>query len=264
MNLVRILSVSVALGVLPLTALGCSAPADDDGGTASSALGAGKLTASELASVKAELRDIAYADIDREESFEAVRDEIQPLVDKLAKHFGKKSAASKLPLVAGAWRQIWSDFPYPMSFFVKMDRRQVYQVVSTDGHYYNLGDQRSFLIFPTTGVLRGKYELAGDRLNVQFTRVGFRFGKLDRDDDLEVYADDVERGAKSIFGIPGGGRAPKGPVGIKGTLETLYVDADLRIERGSQEDFLDEDGNVLVPGTQDKLFILDRVVTPVK
>ena len=248
-------------------AAGCSSPVDDrDADTASeSALTTStKLSAAELADTKAELRAIAYANIEQMRDFDGVRAEIQPLVDKLAKHFGRRPASAKVPLVAGAWHQIWSDFPYPGTSLIKMDPRQVYQVVSSDGHYYNLGDQRAFYVLPTTGILRGAWELDGDALRVHFTDVGFRFGRLKRNADLVEMADELESGDLSKLGLPGGGAAPKGPVGIYGSLETLYVDADLRIERGSQDDYLDASGNVLVPGTTDKLFILDRVNVPVK
>lgn len=259
--MLRISSVSL-LASMALAVAGCSSPAEDDEGISAEAL-TGKLTPAELAAAKADLRAIAYANISQMDQFDAVRAEIDPIVTKLRRHFGNRSAASKLPLVAGAWRQIWSDFPYPGTSLVKMDPTQVYQVVSSEGHYYNIGDQRSFFVFPTTGVLRGSYELEGNQLRVQFTNVGFRFGKLKANTDLVAYADAFESGARSYLGIPGGGQAPKGPVGISGTLETLYVDADLRIERGGQDDFY-EDGVVAVEGTSNKLFILDRVTVPAK
>lgn len=262
----RIASLLFVVGSLVSSlALGCSSPADDEPSQAESALTPStKLAPAALAQTKADLRAIAYAHIDQVRDFDEVRSELQPLVDKLARHFGTRSAASKVPLVAGAWHQIWSDFPYPGTPLVKMDPRQVYQVVSPDGHYYNLGDERALLVLPTTGILRGAWELDGQALRVHFTDVGFRFGRLKRNTDLVGMADDLESGALSKLGLPGGGAAPKGPVGIYGSLETLYVDADLRIERGGQEDYLDAAGNVLVPGTSDKLFILDRVNVPVK
>ena len=81
---------------------------------------------------------------------------------------------------------------------------------------------------------------------------------------VERLADGLETGDSYYLGLPGGGAAPNGPVGIKGTLETVYVDGDLRVERGTQEDFKDASGKVLVQGYGVKLFVLDRVTTPVK
>ncbi len=252
------MSVSMAVALM-----GCSSPSEDDEGVSAEAL-TGKLARAELEATKADLRAIAYANIRQTDQFDAVRAEIDPIVTKLRRHFGSRSPTpSELPLVAGAWRQIWSDFPYPGTSLVKMDPTQVYQVVSSEGHYYNIGEQRAFFVFPTTGVLRGSYELDGNKLRVQFTNVGFRFGKLKANTDLVAYAAAFENGARSYLSIPGGGQAPKGPVGISGTLETLYVDADLRIERGGQDDFY-EDGVVAIEGTSNKLFILDRVSIPAK
>lgn len=219
----------------------------------------GKLSVSELAATKAQLRAICNANTTRTDNLEEVRADVDPLVAKLAKHFGTRPAAQKVPLVAGAWRQIWSDYPYPMAPFVDMDLSQVYQVVSADGHYWNLGDSRALGFLGLTGVLRGSWVADGTKLRIQFTNSGFRFGRLAKGVDLVSYADDLESGERTYVGLPGGG-----PVGISGTLETLYVDGDLRVERGTQDEFRDEDGNVKRPAIGAKYFILDRVQIPAK
>lgn len=48
------------------------------------------------------------------------------------------------------------------------------------------------------------------------------------------------------------------------TLETLYVDADLRVDQGTQQDVIADDGTVAVPGYGPKIFVLDRVSKPAK
>jgi PAP_fibrillin len=256
---------SVVLASLPasLALFGCASASDaDDLGNNSAELGT--LSAAELARTKAALREIANANTTRTDNYAQVRAQVQPLVDKLAKHFGVRPASAKLPLIKGAWKQSWSDFPFMMNGFNKMDLNQVYQVVSEDGYYYNLGDSTAFFFLGTTGVLRGAYTTNGTKLNIEFTNVGFKFGRLSKSRDLVSYASAFEAGTTTSIGIPGGGRAPKGPVGIKGTLETLYADADLRIERGTQTAFTDESGAVLIPGIGEKIFLLDRVTMPVK
>lgn len=248
---------------LPLSAsvFGCAAStADDDVASTSSSLTT--LSPAELAATKAKVRAIANANMTRTDNVEAVRAQLDPLVAKLAAHFGDRPVSAKLPLVEGAWRQLWTDFPYPMAPFLTMDSTQVYQVVTSDGYYYNLGDNRAFGLFGLTGVLRGAYVANGNKLNIQFTNSGFRFGRLAKGEDLFALATGLESGDRSYLSLPGGGKAPNGPVGISGTLETLYVDADLRIERGTQNDF--SDGNVTRPGVGPKFFILDRVSTPAK
>ncbi len=250
--------------ILPLTMLGCASEQADEGvDTASSELG-GTLSAAELAATKAALRAVSNANMTRTDNVASVRAQVDPLVDKLARHFGRRTVAAKLPLVAGAWRQLWTDFPYPMTSFLSMDSRQVYQVVSADGHYWNIGDQKAIGFLGLTGVLRGKYSASGTKLAIEFTAVGFRFGRLGRNVGLVDLADDLESGDSYYLSLPGGGAAPKGPVGIKGTLETVYVDGDLRVDRGTQEDFKDETGKVIVPGYGAKIFVLDRVSTPAK
>lgn len=242
----------------------CAAPAGEESGTTSSALSDGQLTPAELSATKAEVRRIALANTQRQDNLDVVRAELDPLVDRLARHFGTRPAIAKLPLVAGAWRQMWSDFPYQMNPILRSDAAQVYQVVSADGYYYNLGDNRAFGFLGLTGVLRGAYEPDGSRLRIGFTDVGYRLGLLRDDEDLAQFANDLESGCRGYFGIPGGGRAPRGPVGIRGTLETVYVDADLRIDRGTQDDFADENGTVVVPGVGVKLFVLEKADTPIK
>jgi hypothetical protein len=260
----RSAAVALLLSVLPVVMLGCaSEQADDAAETTSSELG-GTLSASELAATKAALRAVSNANMTRTDNAAAVRAQVDPLIEKLSRHFGRRSAAAKLPLVAGAWRQIWTDFPYPMTPFLSMDARQVYQVVSADGHYWNIGDEKAIGFLGLTGVLRGKFSPSGTKLAIEFTAVGFRFGRLGKHDDLVELADGLESGDSYYVGLPGGGAAPNGPVGIKGTLETLYVDGDLRVERGTQEDFKDASGKVLVEGYGTKIFVLDRVTVPVK
>ncbi|MBS2020582.1 MAG: hypothetical protein JST00_47440 [Deltaproteobacteria bacterium] len=261
-------SFALLLSLAPLTlgvlAAGCSAEtSEEDVDTASSDL-TGKLTPAQLAATKAQLRAIANANMTRTDNFAAVRTQVDPLVEKLARHFGQRSATQKIPLVAGAWRQLWSDYPYPMTPFISMDPTQVYQVVSASGHYWNVGDQKALGFLGLTGVLRGKFEPSGTKIALEFTAVGFRFGRVSRGTDLVGFADDLESGDAYYLPTPGGGKAPRGPVGIKGTLETLYVDADLRVDRGTQEDFVDGQGAVLVPGYGPKIFVLDRVVAPAK
>jgi hypothetical protein len=250
---------------LSFSVVACAVPAAEDTAQVSSSLSTdGQLTDGELAATKAEVRRIALANTLRQDNLDAVRAELDPLVDRLARHFGARPATAKLPLVAGAWRQMWSDFPYQMNPILRMDAAQIYQVVSSDGYYYNLGDDRAFGFLGLTGVLRGEYTPDGARLRVAFTDVGYRLGLLRDDDDLVRLASDIEGGCRGYFRVPGGGRAPRGPVGIRGTLETVYVDGDLRIERGTQDDFVDDAGAVVVPGVGVKLFVLERVETPIK
>lgn len=259
----KVLSFGIAAATLALS-IGCStSTTDDDTDSTSSALGA--LSPAQLAATKQAVRDIAYAHIESADDAAAVRGQLEPLLQKLAAHYGKKSASTKLSAVAGAWHQIWSDFPYPSVSFLTTDNAQIYQIVSPNGFYYNVGNTKALGIFGLTSVLRGSYEPAGPRVNVEFTKVGYRFGKLAKNEDLVAFANGLEDQSRYVVPLPGGGAAPKGPVGIDGTLETVYVDGDLRVDLGTQAPYRDANGNVLVPGvTPPRYFVLDRVSTPVE
>jgi hypothetical protein len=247
---------------LSLALTGCSGAVEGDDVTIES--GEGMLTAAEVAATKAQIRAIALPNIERLDNLPQVRAQLDPLVQKLARHYGQRSATAKLRLVAGAWREIWTDQPYPMMWFRQMDYKQIYQVVSPNGHYWNLGDDKLIGFIGTTGALRGKYAPNGTKIELEFTRTGFRFGRLPKGQDLVKLASDIESGATGIISIPGGGQAPNGPIGIQGSLETVYVDGDMRIDIGNQYDFKDASGKVLTPGVKNRLFVLDRVKVPVK
>lgn len=221
------------------------------------------LSPRELADTKQALRALALQNMNRVDNLKEVRAKMYPLITKLTAHFGEQPAKRKLPLVVGAWRQLWSDYPYPKVPFVKMDAAQIYQVVSPNGHYWNIGDEIVGGMLGLTGVLRGAFESSGNLLKIRFTKVGFRIGRLERTDDLIKLANGLESGRVFYLPTPGGGRAPRGPVNIRGTLETLYVDSDLRIERGTQANYT-ENGRVLVKGYGPKIFILDRAFFPTK
>ncbi|MFO0679371.1 MAG: PAP/fibrillin family protein [Polyangiaceae bacterium] len=236
-------------------AAGCSASPD----VGSVSFASTRLSAQELARTKAELRRITTSNMTRTDNLDEVRVQVEPLVAKLAAHFGDRPASDKLPLVAGAWRQLWSDYPYPMAPFLTMDLSQVYQVVSEDGYYWNVGESSAFSLFGVTGVLRGRYEEDGSKLRIAFTESGFRIGRLPRRTQLVPYAESLEDGSLWRFGLPGGG-----PVGVSGTLETLYVDEDLRVERGTQDEQRAADGSVTRPAIGEKYFVLDRVTSPVR
>jgi hypothetical protein len=246
-----------ALLLLNTLALGTGCSSEVDVGTVSFA--STRLSAAELQRTKTELRRITTANMTRTDNYDDVRAQVEPLVAKLAAHFGEQSASDKLPLVAGAWRQLWSDYPYPMAPFITMDLSQVYQVVSEDGYYWNIGESAAFSLFGITGVLRGRYEADGTKLNIAFTESGFRIGRLPRRTQLVSYANDLEDGSLRRFSLPGGG-----PVGVSGTLETLYVDSDLRVETGTQDEQRDANGVVTRPGLGAKYFILERVTSPVR
>lgn len=83
------------------------------------------------------------------------------------------------------------------------------------------------------------------------------WGSIKPEQDLEALSTSIESGSRGITGF-GSGRAPRGPVGIKGELTTLYVDEDLRIAGGSQTPWTDARGVVRVAGRSNLLFVFTR------
>lgn len=160
--------------------------------------------------------------------------------------------------VEGAWRQLWTDQYYPVPSFLRLDPNRIFQVVSKNGFYWNLSDIWAFGIIPLTGCLRGKYEkiMGSPTVQVEFTKNGTRLFSLPGGNIVQ-FMNLVESGKKWILSLSG--KAPKGPIGIQGQLTSIYVDDEIRIDGGSQLDYLDENGTVLVKGFSGTLFILERV-----
>ncbi len=57
----------------------------------------------------------------------------------------------------------------------------------------------------------------------------------------------------------GKGLPPKDPIGITGMLTSVYVDDEIRIDDGTQFDFIDSSGKTIVQGFEGTLFILEKV-----
>ncbi len=254
-------SLVLFVGVFALT--GCVGGADMEEPLDSIGTQSQELSKADVLDAKAQIRQIALANIDRSDNWQEVRTQLEPSIQRLVAFYGARPLEQKLGVVAGAWRQIWSDFPYMSAGPISMDSRQVYQVVTKDGYYYNLGNNKALGILPLTGVLRGAYEPDGDKLTIRFTRVGFRLGHLDQSRDLNDLVGGLESGKDYVIPIPGGGAAPNGPVNVSGKLKNLYADEDLRIDIGSQDAFVDEQGKERLTGVKDRYFVLDRVTTPV-
>ena len=191
---------------------------------------ASSAAANNLQSLKDEIRSVAtfYA-TQSDEYLEDARLELEPLIEEISEYNDQTLATDQLPSIVGAWKEIWSNEREPSPFFLKIDRSQVYQVITDQGYFYNFSDVKTPL-GTTTGVLRGTYEHdKGLALAIEFTAVKLGFGGLKADKNLVSFASDIENGRGSVFDPPGSERTPNGPVGIRGYLENVYVDDDLRI-----------------------------------
>lgn len=247
----------VSLSSLVLAACGGMSVDEGAAPAASRSALAAPATSRRIKDLKAEIRAIASANTTRTDNFDEVRDALRPLVDELVALSPPRDPDKQLKQLAAVWRNVWSNLPVG-SPQAPVDLRQVFQVVTDEGYYYNLAE---ISINGRVGysALRGAYEQTPEGFAIRFTRNGVNFGPLEG--NLRKLADDIESGAVPILPF-GNNPPPGGPIGITGLLTAEYVDEDLRISGGLQDPYFDANGNLLVPGRSNLLFILDRQATP--
>lgn len=194
-----------------------------------------------VSELKQEIKTIALANIDRTDNFPEVRKQLQPLVDELIGLVPNQPEAEKLALVAGGWRNLWSD----QRFGPGVDPKQVYQAVSPEGYYYNISLIKS-PIGDFTGFLRGAYTDGGNFLNIEFTSNAVRKDFYAPGTPLLALAQDFEAGNIKSLPVPG-------PIGVTGVLINAYVDQDFRVVTGNSK-----------VNSNSSLFILERadVIAP--
>ena len=204
-----------------------------------------------IALLKSQIRETAKENLGNRKNLANTRAQLQPRVDELSGYFSTPEAANDIPLLQGAWKEIFSDDVEPEPPGFSTDRDATYQVITPDGYFYNLANLKG--IVTVLGVLRGQYQPAGDFLNIEFTKVTVRPSGLKNNEDLYGTAEKLEAGDVFTITPPGNNRAPNGPVGAKGNIKNLYIDSDFRVATGSN--FAD--------GKYD-LYVLDKVTTPVR
>lgn len=168
--------------------------------------------------------------------------QLEVLVAKLLELNPQPPLNQRLPLIYGAWKQIWGPYEYrnnKRGVDPSLDVENIYQVVFEDGYYYNVNPSLNKKGKPTkTILLRGEYSLLSDSSNflrAKFTDLrrikglpsnGLNFEDLPR---LSESGDlPKERNALPPFFVRlffGGGY-----------LEEVYTDSDLRITFGTGED----------------------------
>lgn len=208
--------------------------------------------ASRISELKSQIRSIAIENLGRRDNLEQTRALIEPLALELAKYHNPADAAADVPALEGAWKELFSDDvePEPPGFSTVRD--EVYQVITSNGYFYNFGNLAGPGPLKVLGVLRGEYTPAEDFLNIEFTKVSIRARPLRSGELLMDVVEKIEAGSMATFTPPGDNRAPRGPVGAKGNIRNLFIDSDFRVATGSN--FAD--------GKYD-LYILDKVTTPV-
>lgn len=206
-------------------------------------------------SIKSEIMEIALENFDRRDNLAETRKQLEPLVNQLIEvsNYQAAPAVEELAITSGAWKEIFSDDIEPDPPGFTTDRDGVYQIVTPDGYFYNLGELRGPFGVRAVGILRGEYEDAGEFLNIEFTDVSVRLGRIDRVGNLVDFIEGIESGSIRTLPTPGDNRVPNGPVGARGEIKNLYIDDTMRIATG--QNFAD--------GTMD-LYVLIRVDQPTR
>ncbi len=209
----------------------------------------------DLAHVRQQVIDIARANTTRDDNIPKIRAQLDPLIDQLEAWFITNRPANEVALTQQPWKSIWYDDPTIDEFSngsfggfqLRLNRDKVYQVVQ-DGYYLNISESTLLVNGRAVNIqtyLKGAYTLlnpsgAGNSgqpfLNVvdlEFVFNGIRFGPLPNNLDL------VRLTKAANFRVLPVQRVP-GPIGITGKLWNLYIDEELRISAGFEDDKPDE------------------------
>jgi len=163
-------------------------------------------------------------------------------VNQLLQLCPQSSVQERLPIIAGAWQQVWGPYTYrdnSRGIDPHLDPKRIYQVVFKDGYYYNVSPARDSKGAPKnqTILLRGEYQvrkLAKENrvLGIHFTS----FRKVNGDppagmtyESLPALAEAQQIHSKTIL--------PSFFVRLffgGGFLREVYTDEDLRITYGAK------------------------------
>ncbi|MCX6129867.1 MAG: hypothetical protein NTX25_12510 [Proteobacteria bacterium] len=205
-------------------------------------------SSSRIQQLKSQILAIASQNQEQLDNFPEVRASLDPLIGELATYQSLSSEES-LERKLGGWRQIWTDDADDVrgnNLFVKVDRKQTYQVVLDGGTFYNVSVINLPFGIKFAAFLEGAYQAEEKLLNLEFTSLKLRLGGLN---DVVNTVEQAENNTLlGLIPFPGGAKKPNGPVGAKGNISTVYIDDELSIDYGKNLD----------DGVKD-LFILVRI-----
>lgn len=215
-----------------------------------------------VAQAKAELIEICESNLDRWGD-PALQTRIDRRVRVLSEWFANNRPANELATTQGSWKAIWyedTSFVTGVPGLVEIDRENTYQVVR-DGYYYNVSKVDINLLgrqISLAGFLKGEFTITNpagpgtcgqQKLNVidlEFTDNRILPTWLPPLAPLTVVVELVDAGRIPTIPVPG-------PDGVTGELWNLYVDQDLRVAFGNEDDETAREGS---------LFVLVRQETP--
>lgn len=207
--------------------------------------------AARIAQIKAEIRELALANISRTDNRVEVRQQLNLLVLELQSLWQVPSTEVVSSLNQGAWRQIWADESNPEPPGFTQDFTQVYQTITPFGFGYNFGLRRG-PNGPVLFLLRVEASLSGVVATAEITKSLGRPTILQKGEDLMALTYQMEAGTAPGVVERTAGRFPRGPIGARSQLTVNYLDQDLKIgvAPNSYTGFLE-------------MFVLERVISPV-
>lgn len=195
-----------------------------------------KANEAEISQLKQEIFTLAESFKGQGDTDFARQKQLDILVDQLLAQSKPKPLSERLNYIYGSWEQVWGPYDYrnkKRGIDPKINQDDIYQVVFPGGYYYNVNPIEEGNIEAKTriGLLRGQYEVEGDKLKLKFTdykgNLGYptnyqlwQLAELAENNELPNKISIVPSWIVKLFF--GGGY-----------LREVYTDADMRISYGS-------------------------------
>jgi len=176
------------------------------------------------------------------------RAELEAEVDTLLAMTEQAPIEERVKRLRRAWEQVYGPTSYGRQLSVSLDPNRIYQVVTEQGYYYNIGYSQ-FLggRLTTTGFLRGEYQINNNALTIKFTKNRIALNTIPSEVNLNALVKLVENKNIAAVPIPLSSRAREA-----GVLSEDYVDSTIRISHGGNLDNPREYLYVLKPITNTK------------
>lgn len=155
------------------------------------------------------------------------------LIRNLQKLAPSSTFEQRFQKTIGVWQEVWSDEQNPLPPGFKILRPQVFQVIRADGIGFNIGVRATPFGIGTAFIkLRASADAEKQRTNVEFLKTYSKVGDLATEPSLPALVQDILDNTRADITELPDSPFPRGPIGAKGTLDTVYVDDELRIVRG--------------------------------
>jgi hypothetical protein len=209
----------------------------------------------DIETLKTQILELARSYEGKADPDQALQKNLDLLVSELLAKSQMPPVKDRLPLIAGAWKQVWGPYDYSNDeggIDPTLGIFEIYQVVSAQGFYYNVAP-----LYPggnktreQIGLLRGEFTLNPVEPNVLDVRFTDYPGVDPRPSDLNLWElaalAEVGQLPNAIVVVP----SPLVKQFFKGgSLEEVYTDYDLRLLYGRK----------LPPSTRKFLYVMTRM-----